>query len=75
MASESVVGTITIYVGFQKIKWDESYFRPSTLKKGKNLQNSQHVFLVKERLGEEISGKCMRETNVNQEPYCVKIKV
>lgn len=67
--------SIEIYVGFKKVQWDASYFRASTLKKGAQLAESNHIFQVKEKLREEISGLCLRETSINQPPYAVQLKV
>ena len=47
-------------------EWQVRMLPPASqrwMKKGINIRNNQHVLEVKERLGKEISGKCLRETS------------
>lgn len=69
---------VVIRAGFRNIGSD-GFFRGANEEKGDKLCRSNHVFDVLEEIGgpqsSVLKGRCIRQTNINQEAYAVTIQV
>ena len=75
----SVSMSLQIQVGFNPITFESFGFRDSSLKKGRNLKDANHVFNVIEtrKPGKlpEISARCVRQTNISSDAYFLTIQL
>ena len=77
LPSQSSPTKLHVQVGFNAISFEHLDLRESTIKKGRELWESGHIFNVTEVRESascpKIEGRCVRQTNVSSDPYVLCI--
>ncbi|XP_075560580.1 uncharacterized protein LOC142592791 [Dermacentor variabilis] len=65
--------SVVLHCGFKAIENVEAHFRPSTLEKGRQLYDNNHVYRVREVNGTDISAKCLSQQS--KQAYDVELQL
>nr|XP_054920619.1 uncharacterized protein LOC126517764 [Dermacentor andersoni] len=65
--------SVVLHCGFKAIENLEAHFRPSTLEKGRQLYDNNHVYRVREVNGTDISAKCLSQQS--KQAYDVELQL